>query len=213
MDIGGSTIQLELEDGQIAEAICNTRNIPRNATSRNPALNAPDVPNAPINQPIQNNDAINIEHIQVSDLSAVASTINPLDLQKKNWQTWSRSMYILFNIVYTRGYINSTIRMPNQNLYLNETKIWRFNDAYIMMLITKNIAESEMIHTNNCDNTYNMWNNLKKVHQLANFQIFTDKVCTLQNIQAKDSDNIKEHLIKLKIQWEQVQHFSDEQNR
>ena len=212
MDIGGPA-RSELEDGQIAE---NTRNIPRDPIPGSTVPNVPSTPhiqNAPIDQNAQNNAAPNIERIQVSDLSSVASTINPLDSKKRNWQTWSRSMSILFDIVYARGYINGTIRMPDQNLYPNETKIWRFNDAYIMMLITKNIAESEMIHTNDCENAYDMWNNLKKVHQLANFQIFTDKVRILQNIRARDGDNIKDHLIKLKTQWEHVQHFSDEQNR
>src|SRR5712691_4155566 len=212
MDIAGS-YRSELEDGEIAE---NTRNTTCNAVSGQAVPNvpiAPDIPIAPVEQNIQNNDAPNIERIQLSDLSSVAATINPLDSKKKNWQTWSRSMSILFDIVYARGYINGTIRMPDQNLYPNATKIWRFNDAYIMMLITKNIAESEMIHTNDCENAYDMWNNLKKVHQLANFQIFTDKVRIFQNIRTKDGDNIKEHLIKLKTQWEHVQHFSDEQNR
>src|SRR5260221_3411842 len=138
--------------------------------------------------------------------------MNPLDSQKKNWQTWSRSMCILFDIIHTRGYINGTIHMPDQTLYPNANKTWRFNNAYIMMLITRNIAESEMIHTNDCDNAYNMWNNLKKVHQLANFQIFMDKVRILQSIKAKEGNNIKEYLLRLKKQWEQVQYFCVEQN-
>ena len=212
MDIGGSA-RSKLEDGQIAENTCNIPCDPIPGQTVPNIPSTPDIPNTPINQNTQSNATLNIEHIQVSDLSSVAVTINPLDSKRRNWQTWSQSMSILFNIIYTRGYINSTIYMPDQNLYPNTTKIWHFNNAYIMMLITKNIAESEMIHTNNCKNAYDTWNNLKKVHQLANFQIFTDKVHILQNIWAKDGNNIKDHLIKLKTQWEQVQHFSKEQNR
>ena len=100
-------------------------------------------------------------------------------------------MSIMFDIVYARGYINSTICMSNQTLHPIVTKTWCFNDTYIMMLITRNIAESKMIHTHKCESMYNMWNNLKKVHQLADFQIFTDKVRVLQNIKVKEGDNIK----------------------
>ena len=88
MDIAGFA-RPELEDGQIAE---NTRNTTRNAVSGQAVPNvpiAPDIPIAPVEQNIQNNDAPNIERIQVSDLSSVAATINPLDSKKKNWQTWS----------------------------------------------------------------------------------------------------------------------------
>ena len=83
MDIAGSS-QFKLEDGQIAET---THNNPRNAPPGQNVLNVPSVlnfSNTPIKHIAQNNDAPNIEHIQVSDLSAVASTINPLDSQKKN---------------------------------------------------------------------------------------------------------------------------------
>src|SRR5712691_9759971 len=102
MDIAGSS-QFELEDGQIAET---THNNPRNAPPGQNVPNIPSVPNVsntPIEHITQNNDAPNIKHVQVSDLSAVASTINPLDSQKKNWQTWSCSMCILFDIIHTRG--------------------------------------------------------------------------------------------------------------
>src|SRR5260221_9735066 len=78
MDIAGSS-QFELEDGQIAET---THNNPRNAPPGQNVPNIPSVPNVsntPIKHITQNNDTPNIKHIQVSDLSAVASTINPLD--------------------------------------------------------------------------------------------------------------------------------------
>src|SRR5258708_40346706 len=107
--------------------------------------------------------------------------MNPLDSQKKNWQTWSRSMCILFDIIHTRGYINGTIHMPDQKLYPNTNKTWHFNNTYIMMLITRNIAESKMIHTNDCDNVYDKWNNPKK----------GPPACKLSDIHGQSSDSPK----------------------
>jgi len=52
-----------------------------------------------------------------------------------------------------------------------------------------------------------MWDALKKLHQLTTYQIFTDKLRVFQEIKAKNGDNIPDHLMKLKKQWEEVQYF------
>src|SRR5260221_3528080 len=112
---------------------------------------------------------------------------------------------MVLDVVKARGYLDGTTPMPDPNVNLDVADIWEFNDSFIKVLISIHIEESEWVHTNNCETSYEMWNSLRKFHQLSTHQIFTNKVHVLQNI--------KEHLIQLKKQWEQVQQFRNENNR
>ena len=72
------------------------------------------------------------------------------------------------------------------------------------MLINKNIASSEKVHTCRCANAHKMWNNLKTIHKSTCYLVHTDRICILCGIKVTEGTNIPEHLTKLKHQWEQI---------
>jgi len=176
---------------------------------------APDGPQTPITpvasvQPQRVHPVI-IKRISVSDLAGT-STPTQLDSRKKNWQSWSRSMHFILDIVNAKGYVDGSISKPSPDADPDSVENWRFNDSYIKMLIAKYIAEDEMIYTTGCQTTKDMWANLEKFHQLTSYSLITDILRTLSNMQARDGDNIPKHLLKLKNQWEKIQQFKDEEN-
>jgi len=121
-------------------------------------------------------------------------------------------MHFILDIVNAKGYVDSTISKPGPNTDPDSVENWHFNDSYIKMLIAKYIAEDEMIHTTGCQTAKDMWANLKKFHQLTSYGLITNILRTLSNMQARDGDNIPEHLLKLKNQWEKIRQFKDEEN-
>jgi len=121
-------------------------------------------------------------------------------------------MHFILDIVNAKGYVDGSISKPGLDADPDSVENWHFNDSYIKMLIAKYIAEDEMIHTTGCQTTKDMWANLEKFHQLTSYGLITDILRILSNMRARDGDNIPEHLLKLKNQWEKIRQFKDEEN-
>ena len=85
------------------------------------------------------------------------------------------------------------------------------NNTFLIMIINNHIVESEQIYTNDCETAHNTWENLRKYHELSTYQIWIDKCCVLNLMKAKEGDNIQEHLMKVKKQWETIKLFNKEQ--
>lgn len=156
---------------------------------------------------------IPIARIQVSDISGFTEVDEILDTKLKNWSGWSQSMCLLLDVVNGVPYVEGKVKRPNPEIDPEGAENWSFNDAYIMILILQNIAPCEMIHVRGCQSAYQMWKNLRSIHHLTGIQIQTNRLRFLQNIRAKEGDDIPQHLVKLKNQWELVSYFGNEDNR
>ena len=104
----------------------------------------------------------------------------------------------------TRVYTLRYIACPNPGFDPEGTENWEFNNSYMRMLINKNIAPKEKVHTRGCATTHKMWNNLKTIHKSTCYLVHTDHICVLCGIKVAEGADIPEHLTKLKHQWEQI---------
>ena len=91
-----------------------------------------------------------IPWLNVQEIAPVSRIDETLDGKSKNWTAWSQSMDLLFSIANARGYIDGRIRCPDANADPVGTENWEFNDSYIRMLIRKNIASMQKMHTRGC---------------------------------------------------------------
>ena len=145
-----------------------------------------------------------ILRLKVADLAAISRIDETLDKKQKNWTGWAESMYVLFGCANAKGYVEGRIPCPDPSFDPVGADNWEFNDSYTRMLINKNIASSEKVHTCGCANAHKMWNNLKTIHKSTCYLIHTDRIRILCGIKVAEGADIPEHLTKLKHQWEQI---------
>ena len=185
-----------------------------------PGLNAPDHapgPAAPnLLPPLQIPPAANallppaIEIFKAPDLSFLTSTIQPLNKEKGNWVNWCCQMNRIFQILDAQAYIDGHVDLPDPAIYPDAVRNWRYNNTFLIMIINNHIVEAEHIHTNDCETAHATWENLRKYHELSLYQIWIDKCRVLELMKAKEGDNIPEHLMKVKKQWETIKLFGKE---
>jgi hypothetical protein len=127
-----------------------------------------------------------------------------LDTNAKNWVDWCHSMFLVLDIVNARGYVEGKIERPDPGTDPIGAENWRFNDSYTKMLIAQNIAALERLYTRECKTAHDMWMNLRKIHLPMRNPALTAKLRILYKIRAEDGDDIVQHLVKLKRQWDQI---------
>ena len=110
----------------------------------------------------------------------------------------------IFSILNARAYVEGHIDMPDEDEYPESAANWRYNNTFLVMLINNHLAESELIHTNDCETAHGTWESLRKYHHLSTYQVWIDKSRILEVTKAKESDNIPDFLIKVKKQFETV---------
>src|SRR6267142_170263 len=84
-----------------------------------------------------------------------------------------------------------------------------FNNAFTKVLITNSIASSQKVHVSHCKTACDMWQNLATVHESKGHQTLVTFICNLYRCNAKDGDNIMEHIAKLKGWCEQINLMGD----
>ena len=144
-----------------------------------------------------------IPRLNVQEIAPVSRIDETLDGKSKNWTAWSQSMDLLFSIANARGYIDGRIRCPDANADPVGAENWEFNDSYIRMLIRKNIASTQKMHTRGCPSTQRMWNSLRHIHETTNYLVHTEKIRSIMAVRLAEDADVVEHLTKLKHTWEQ----------
>jgi len=204
MDIAGPQRHTDLEEQRIYDGTrISTTGRSAPAASNNPA----PPQDAPVQVPRTDIPRIIITKIQISDVATAIAFLKPLDAKKNNWETWSVTILLALELVKATGIVDGKTPKPNPDTDLEAADNWNYNDVYIKMLIRTHVADSELMHIRSSQTSHHMWDALKKLHQLMTYQIFTDKLRVFQEIKAKNGDNIPDHLMKLKKQWEEVQYF------
>ena len=146
---------------------------------------------------------VSIPCLTIAEIAPVSKIDETLDSKSKNWTAWSQSMDLLFSIANCRGYIDGHSRCPDANADPIGFQNWEFNDSYIRVLIRKNIATSQKMHTRGCLTSQKMWNNLRHIHKTTNYLVHTEKIWTICAVHLQENGNVMEHLTKLKHTWEQ----------
>ena len=73
------------------------------------------------------------------------------------------------------------------------------------MLIWKNIASSQKMHTCSCSTAQKMRNSLCHIHESMNYLVHMEKICSICAVHLQEGGDIVDHLTKLKNTWEQCQ--------
>jgi hypothetical protein len=81
---------------------------------------------------------------------------------------------------------------------------WSFNDTYAKILITRNVADSQMAHVRPCKTAHDMWVNLEAVHEPKRRKTVISCIQNLFHTYAEEGDDIIEHLNKLQQYWERL---------
>ena len=145
-----------------------------------------------------------VERIIIPGGSASTKIEVMLDTKAGNWACWSRLMNYLFaavkvkNIVYGQIICLDPLRDPDG------TRNWTYNNNYAQMLITTNISESLMVHTEGCLTRNNMWKTLRAMFEATTELEYTEHLRTIFKNRATDNTNILDHLMKLKSTWNKI---------
>ena len=142
-----------------------------------------------------------IPRLNVQEIAPVSRIDETLDGKSKNWTAWSQSMDLLFSIANARGYIDGRMRCPDANADPVGAENWEFNDSYIRMLIRKNIASTQKMHTRGCPSAQRMWNSLRHIHETTNYLVHTEKIRSIIAVRLAEDADVVEHLTKLKHTW------------
>ena len=172
-------------------------NTPSNAGSIAPSSFGSQASSAPIR--------VSIPCLTIAEIAPVSKIDETLDSKSKNWTAWSQSMDLLFSIANCRGYIDGRSRCPDANADPISFQNWEFNDSYIRMLIRKNIASSQKMHTRSCSTAQKMWNSLRHIHESTNYLVHMEKIRSICAVRLQEGGDVVDHLTKLKNTWEQCQ--------
>jgi len=77
------------------------------------------------------------------------------------------------------------------------------------MLIFADVVSLQKVHVSHHKTAYEMWQNLATVHESKGHQTLIAFMCNLYRCNAEDSDNIVEHITKLKGWCEQINLMGD----
>ena len=132
-----------------------------------------------------------------------------LDTKAGNWARWSRLMNYLFAAVEVKHIVYGQIVCPDPLRDPNGTRNWIYNDNYAQMLITTNISENLMVHTEGCPTANNMWQTLRSMFEATADLEYTEHLRTVFENRASENTNILDHLTKLKSTWHKIHIHSD----
>jgi len=137
-----------------------------------------------------------IEQIRTSETGGIIRLLEPLD--DTNWSVWCNHMLGIFKIYGVEEYVIGIVNMPNKSLQPRAARNWTFNNAFTKVLITNNIMSLQKVHVSHCKTACDMWQNLAAVHESKGHQTLVVFMHNLYRCNAKDGDNIVEHIAKLK---------------
>ena len=149
-----------------------------------------------------------ITKIDLREASAIAKMADKLE--ESNWTVWCEKMRRIFKVTKVLPYIDGTIPCPDKETYPEQWKIWDHNDSFAQCLITCNVSDRQMIHIGRAKTAEETWQNLSAVYVPKGHQAGTAVLRNFYDTRAKESDNIVEHLSKLKELWERLNLFGDE---
>src|SRR6267142_3209858 len=181
---------------------------PPDATDPNPTIGQGSACNIEAqDMGIAPNLEANIEWIRTSETGGIIRLSELLD--DTNWSVWCNHMLDIFEIYGAEEYDIGIVNMPNKSLQPRAARNWMFNNAFTKVLITNNIASSQKVHVSHCKTARDMWQNLATVHKSKGHQTLVMFICNLYRCNAKDGDNIVEHIAKLKGWCEQINLMGD----
>ena len=223
MDIAGTDMYAVADEDGFMEPEATGNHIPPQAAPQIQAAHhqaAPQIPAVqPIHTPIQQQIAPQAQAVapvtySITRIQGSATTKidEVLDRKKRNWDSWSQSIYILFDLAEVTEYIEGNVVYPNPMIDPVGAKNWRYNDTYAKMLITNNIDASEKIHTRGCTTSRKMWKNLRTIYESTSYFVQTDRFRDLCGFRATETTDISEHLVKLKEKWDGLTFFRKKHN-
>jgi hypothetical protein len=126
------------------------------------------------------------------------------ELTNANWSTWKGSMKQIFGLCNLSEYVLGNVICPNPTHNPVGAKNWDFNNSYAAMLICKNISASQKVYAGQDNKSYEVWRNLKAIHEVTGNMMIITWIQTLFKCTAEEGNDIKEHLNNLKMIWEQI---------
>ena len=118
-------------------------------------------------------------------------------------------MHILFDLTKVMPYVLGMIPHPSKVDDPVSNENWVYNNTLMHILIDTNIAPKEKMHISNCFTAYDMWTNLKSIHELTNQLVLTGHPHILVALSNQEGTNIVNHLYWLKYCWDQLWKFGD----
>ena len=110
----------------------------------------------------------------------------------------------LFNSFEVKSIVNGQLVCPDPVCNPVGMKNWMYNDNYVQMLITANISENIMVHTDGCPTAFNMWQTLRALFKRSPNMDYTEQLHTIFENCAYKGSNIVDHLMKLKSDWNNI---------
>ena len=137
-----------------------------------------------------------VNRVSIIESTAITRTREPLN--DSNWSVWKGSMKHMFSLCNVTEYVFGAIRRPHFAHDPIGAKNWDFNDSYTAMLIYENILTAQKIHTGQDNTAYEVWRNLKVIHEITGHTTIITWIRTLFKCTAEEGDDILEHLSNLK---------------
>jgi hypothetical protein len=122
----------------------------------------------------------------------------------ENYISWCQRVKWLFKSNKVNHYVNGNIPCPDPHQHPTSGANWEQNNALACLLITRNIASSQLKHTNPCQTSHEMWKALKSVHESHGHTTVVNLLIQRTKTNAEEGDNIPKHVDKLKETWERI---------
>ena len=133
-------------------------------------------------------------------------------LDDTNWVIWREHIRRIFALCSVEPYVYGTIPRPSV-AYLESRAAWDSNDVYAQILITNSLGKDQMVHVSRLNTANEIWRSLEAIHETHDYQVAIAIQRALFGQRAAEDDNIVEHLINLKKQWERLNVLDDEDFR
>ena len=143
-----------------------------------------------------------IEKIKPRDYAEEHRSVNLLD--EENWLSWRTDIELAFRVCELKGYISGDLKCPDEANDPVGAANWRYNDDYTKKVIRDRLSVGQKYHTDNCDTSQQMWTNLEAIHQSRGYQTQNQLMRELNELKAKEGDDIPEHLAKITQLWNRI---------
>jgi hypothetical protein len=159
---------------------------------------------------------VNVARVDVEETVKVIRTKDYLSISKiaerdhltdDNWHEWKERSKRVFLLCKISGYVNRTLKRPNELTDPDGANNWDENDCWAQQVIIQNVAASQMNHVGSMASSATMYHALSVTHENKAYGTVHHVQCLLHETKAGEGDNILKHLDILKSYHDRINKF------
>ena len=139
-----------------------------------------------------------IKLLKTKNYTNVSKVADRNHLNDDNWHEWRERIRRVFNNCEIVGYVNGTLKRPDEKKFPVEATNWDKNDSWAQQVIIQNVTSSQMNHVGSKNTAEGMYSALLDTHENTAYQTVTQIQTLLYETKATESTDLLKHLDILK---------------